>query len=114
MTRNMKFGLAALAFVAAAGCTQERAPRSFVQPNVIKKADLAGTWYYLQTVTDSPPTSTAMFIGLSSELMKVKFDMQEGMLFARRSYEHIKGSEDAYTQDPAKYAGQPVAACRPS
>ena len=28
-----------------------------MQPNVIKKSDLDGTWYYLQTVTDAPPTS---------------------------------------------------------
>ncbi len=110
MTRSMKVSLAALAFVAAAGCTQERAPRSFVQPNVIKKADLAGTWYYLQTVTDAPPTHSAMFIGLSSELMKIKFDVQENMIFARRAYEHVKGTEDAYQQDPAKYAGMPIAA----
>ena len=42
--------------------------------------------------------------------MKIKFDVEEKYLYARRSYEQIQGSEDAYRQDPAKYAGQPVAA----
>src|SRR5260370_36262922 len=51
-----------------------------------------------------------MFIGSSSELMKIKFDIQEDHLYARRAYEQIQGSEDAYGQDPARDAGQPVAA----
>jgi hypothetical protein len=111
MSRFTKFSFAALALTLAATGCQERAPRSFVQPNVLKKADIAdGTWYYLQTVTDAPPTSSFLFVGNSSELMKIKFDIQEQTLFARRAYEQIQGSEDAYTQDPAKYAGQPVAA----
>ena len=92
------------------GCAQENAPRSFVQPNVIRKSDLQGTWYYLQTVTDSPPSNAIMFVGQSSELMKVRFDVQEKYIYARRAYEQIAGSEDAYKQDPSKYAGQPVAA----
>ena len=40
--------------------------------------------------------------------MKIKFDIEEGTLFARRAYEQIAGSEDAYTQDPSKFAGQPL------
>jgi hypothetical protein len=113
MSRIWKISYAALAFsMVVAGCAEERAPRSFVQPNVIKKSDLNGTWYYIQTVTDAPPTSSFMFIGNSSELMKIKFDIEEEYLYARRAYEQIKGSEDAYTQDPAKYAGQPLAAWR--
>src|SRR5262245_46788860 len=63
--RLMKFGFATLAATLLASGCAERAPRSFVQPNVIKKSDLAGTWYYLQTVTDAPPTSASAFIGLS-------------------------------------------------
>lgn len=107
---NSKFIFAALAITLAASGCQERAPRSFVQPNVLKKADLQGSWHYIQTVTDAPPTSSFLFIGNSSELMKIKFDIEEGTLFARRAYEQIAGSEDAYTQSPAKYSGQPVAA----
>ena len=96
--------------LAVGGCAQENAPRSFVQPNVLKKSDIEGTWHYIQTVTDAPPTSSIMFVGQSSELMKIKFDVQEKFLYARRSYEQIQGSEDAYQEDPTKYQGQPVAA----
>src|SRR5207245_9854530 len=82
-----KLAWLALASAMAFGCAQENAPRSYVQPNVIKKADLQGTWYYLQTVTDAPPTSAIMFTGQSSELMKIRFDVQVNTLFARRAYE---------------------------
>ncbi len=101
---------AALVALAVAGCAAERAPRSFVQPNAIKKADMAGSWYYVQTVLDSPPTNAAAFVGLSSDLMKIKFDIQENTLYARRAFEQIKDSEDAKLRDPKGYQGQPLAA----
>src|SRR3954452_19295376 len=91
-------------------CTAERAPRSFVQPNALRKADLAGTWYYVQTVLDAPPSSTAAFVGLSTDLLKIKFDIQEDTLYARRAYEQITGSEDSKSKDPGGYLGQPLAA----
>jgi hypothetical protein len=101
--------LLALAVLLAA-CTQERAPRSFVQPNALRKADLQGTWYYVQTVLEAPPSSQAAFIGLSTDLLKIRFDIQEDTLYARRAYEQITGSEDARTQNPTGYLGQPLAA----
>jgi hypothetical protein len=107
----LRLAAAALA-LALAGCAEERAPRSFVQPNAIKKAELEGTWHYVQTVTEAPVTSSVLFDGLSSELMKIRFDVQENYLYARRAYEQIQGSEDAYLQDPKKYQGQPLAAWR--
>jgi hypothetical protein len=99
--------------VTMASCASERPARSFVQPNVLKKADLDGTYYYIQTVTEAPPTNGAMFIGQSSSLMKVKFDVQEEFLYARRAYEQIGNSEDAAAAQGAKYnSGQPLAAWR--
>ncbi len=111
MTNWMKWS--ALALVAlVSGCAEERPPRSFVQPNALKKADLEGTFYYEQTVTEAPPTNGAMFIGQSSNLMKIRFDVQEDYLYARRAYEQIIGSEDAHAQDPDNYKGMPLAAWR--
>lgn len=104
--------LATLSVLMFAGCAAEAPPRSFVQPNAIKKSDLEGTYYYLQTVTDAPPTNGAMFIGQSSNLMKIRFDVQEDFLYARRAFEQIDGSEDAYVADPVNYKGAPLAAWR--
>ena len=87
MSRMRLFALLFLSTsMAAAGCTKERAPRSYVQPNALKKSDLAGTWYYVQTVLDAPPSATSAFVGLSTDLLKVKFDIQEDVLYARRAF----------------------------
>src|SRR4051794_5502324 len=83
----------------ALGCTAEREPRSFVQPNALKKSDLQGTWYYLQTVLDAPPASHAAFIGLSTDLWKIKFDIQQDKLYARRAYEFLADSEDSRNKE---------------
>ncbi len=116
----------------ATGCSEERPVRSFAQPNLMRKADLVGdlasynnamtgaatnplpTWYYLQTVIDAPPSNGTMFVGLSSELIKGRFDIQEGYLYYRRSYEQIGGTEDMKAYDPRGYRGQPLAAWKVS
>src|SRR5579871_3734205 len=109
MSRHTAYSALA-ALVLLAGCADERPPRSFVQPNIIKKTDLQGTWHYIQTVSDAPPTNGSMFIGQSSSLMKIRFDIQEDYLYARRSYEEIVGSEDQFAKNPEAYVGQPLAA----
>jgi hypothetical protein len=83
-----------------------------VQPNVLKKSDLEGTFYYLQTVVDAPPTNGAMFKGLSSDLLKIKFDVQENFIYAVRAFEHIENSEDEAEANRLGYKGQPLAAWR--
>ena len=120
MMSKSRFGIQALAALSVlalgGGCADERPPRSFVQPNIIKKADVLGsTWYYLQTVTDSPPTNGAMFMGQSSSLMKVRFDIQENFVYARRAFEQIQDSEDQCVRDKLDgklCLGQPLAAWR--
>src|SRR5579883_320680 len=109
MSNGKKFvGLAAM--LAVASCASEAPPRSYVQPNIIKKSDLTGTWYYIQTAIDAPPTSGTMFMGNSSELLKIRFDIQEDFLYARRSYEWIVGSSDAATAQGPDYKGDILAA----
>ncbi len=111
-----KFTLATLAATLLASGCAERAPRSFVQPNVIKASDLDGTWYYLQTVTDAPPTSASAFIGLSSELLKIRFDIQENTIFAKRSVRADPGlgrrlpagSEQVHGSDSRGVEDQPL------
>ena len=123
--RNMRY-LGMLALLVAAGCADERPPRSFVQPNIIKVADLTGLtgdpvqdankptaiWHYIQTVVGAPTTNGTAFQGQSSSLMKIKFEVQEEWLYARRAFEHVAGAEDGYWKDPAHYEGQVLAAWR--
>ena len=111
-SKVLKWGAWAGLVLWASACADERPPRSFVQPNALKKGDLGGTYHYVQTVTDAPPTNGAMFIGQSSSLMKIRFDVQEEFLYARRSFEQVQGSEDAKVKAPADYKGAPLAAWR--
>ena len=108
-------GLAAA--LLAVGCATEQPPRSYVQPNIIKKTDLTGTdpsslatWHYVQTIIDAPPTNGTAFMGLASSLMKVRFLITEDYLYATRAFEHIENSEDGWWRDPAHYTGAPLAA----
>ena len=93
-----------------------------MQADAIAKTDLAGTWYFRQTVVGTPYTTGFTFVGEQgeNEMEKITWDIQEGQLTARRSYEFIRGTEaggphqqsgavpDGGTQ--GAYLGAPVAA----
>ena len=52
------------AALVAAGCAQEqRAALVRAAERDQEEPTWTGTWYYIQTVTDAPPTSSVMFIG---------------------------------------------------
>ena len=84
----------------SAGCAQEVDPISQVQPNYTRKSDLVGTdpknpteWYMRMTVTDTSRTNHFAFPGLQDELRRVRWEVQERFLIARRSYELVAGSD---------------------
>src|SRR5438128_1511535 len=97
------------------GCASEPAPRSTIQADVIAKSDLDGVWYFRQTVVGVPFTTGFTFIGEQgdNEMEKVRWDIQEDILTARRSYEFVKGSEKGEPSQGTAgtpYLGAPVAA----
>ncbi len=79
--------------VVFAGCNQAVDPINRVQPNVVDKSIFDGEWYYLQTVIDTPYSAGYTFVGEQGNLEKITWEIQEDYLIARRSYEHIAGSE---------------------
>jgi len=106
----------ALATIAAlaAGCADNVAPRSTIQEGAIAKSDLAGTWYFRQTVVGVPFTTGFTFIGEQgdNEMEKIVWDIQENVLTARRAYEFVRGSEKGEPSQGVNYLGAPVAAYR--
>jgi hypothetical protein len=93
--RPSTFVLLVTALLAALACAEERPPINQVQPNAMDKAMFEGTeWYALQTVIDTPAQTTAAFVGESSSLEKVVWDIQEGFLIARQKRQHISGLEN--------------------
>lgn len=100
---------------ATAGCASERDPISRVQPDYIKKSDIIGAdpknpteWYMRMTVIDTARSNQFAFPGLQDELRRIRWDIQEHYLVARRSYELVSGS-DGKGADPSKNDGVIVA-----
>jgi hypothetical protein len=100
----------ALAF---AGCAQQLDDINRVQPNYVRKADLDGTWYMMETVTDLPSTSRATFIGETSRTEKIVWVVEENYLFAYRSYPLVPGTDEVdggYDYADPDFYESPVAA----
>ncbi len=87
--------LAVLSVTAAAtlaGCAQDVPDINRVQENALKKSDFEdGTFFMRQTVTDVPPTIRGLFVGIATDMEKIRFEIQESNLIAYRSYEQIPG-----------------------
>lgn len=118
------FGMASMT-VLATGCAQNVGDINRVQPNYSAKKDFGGVWYIRQTLTDVPATMGGVFVGVSSEMEKVRWEVQEDYLIAYRAYEYIPGYDqdagdkiDGETQvkpgqtegrDPSLYKEAPIA-----
>ncbi len=112
MSRLARATLTAMvATMVLSACAKERPPRSYVQPNIIAKADLEGQWYYIPTVIDINLGSAVTFVGETSmDTAIIKWDIQEDVLYARLAYDRIANT-DHRTADP-NYKGDVMGAWR--
>lgn len=124
MNRLFQTMLVAAVTVVAVGCGQpELIDRT--QPNHIKKSDLLdGTWYIKETVIDTPKTPNGVaVVGYGGKMEKIRWEIQEDLLVAYRSYEIVPGADprvdranskigDVKLQDGRPYKGNPVFAYR--
>ncbi|MEZ4335672.1 MAG: hypothetical protein R3B82_03505 [Sandaracinaceae bacterium] len=107
---NRAFLLLALMTTMVAGCVETQPPVNRVQPNVTRKSDLlGGDWYMHQTVVDSPYTTDFTFVGETGELERIRWEVQEEFLVARRAYESVAGADGAGINGTTDSAGAPVA-----
>src|SRR5687768_16672446 len=108
--RKARFALVVL----LAACADPAGTRVLVQADALDKKDLEGIWYYRQTVVGAPFTTGFTFIGEQGEgeLEKIRWDVQEDILYARRAYEFVRGTEvdQPSQQTGGIYLGAPVAA----
>ena len=82
--------LLALPLLAGGGCVQpEDIDR--VQPNLIKKSDLVGEWYMLDTVVKAPYAGTRGFNGYQGSTDRGVFEVEERFLYFYRTYEFVQG-----------------------
>ena len=91
------------------GCAKERPPRSYIQPNILAKADLEGEWYYVPTVIDLNLGHSVTFVGEAGwSVSIVKWDIQEKVLYARLAYDRIDNTSSVYN-DP-NFKGEVIGA----
>lgn len=95
--------------LAAASCSTAQPPVNRVQPNVVDKAVFDGEFYMLQTVIDAPYGVNFTFVGDQSSLQKIRWEIQENYLIARRSYQFIAGAETEAITGPAAETGAVLA-----
>ncbi len=75
------------------GCGDPQPAVNRVQPYALEKALFAGEWYMQQTVIDTPYSVGFTFVGEQGGLERIRWEIQEEYLVARRSYEWIANSE---------------------
>lgn len=82
-----------LALIAVVGCAESQDPVNRVQPNAVAKSTFNGEFYFLETVIDTPYSTSFTFVGEQGSLQKIRWDIQEDYLIARRTYEYVDGTE---------------------
>ena len=120
MTTIMRFGAfvtAASLLSATAGCTEDQAPRSYVQANVVDKDVFEGIWYYRACVirTDDesgdmafPGDCSADWINFAGGVAvpRIRWMIDRDFLYAMRAYEYVAGAN----VENAPLFGEPVLA----
>jgi hypothetical protein len=64
-----------------------------VQPDLIKKSDLAGEWYSLGTVIRTNFASASVFPGLQGSLERGVWEVERANLVFYRTYESVEGAD---------------------
>ncbi len=100
----------ALALVPGCGDPQPAVNR--VQPYALEKAMFAGEWYMQQTVIDTPYSVGFTFVGEQGDLERIRWEIQEDYLVARRSYPWIASSEPTGIGGAGDETGAPIAMYR--
>jgi len=95
---------AVVVILGAVGCATEREPVNRVQPNALEKSFFVGEdlqsseddpeFYTASTVIDVPYGARhGLFSGLAGGLTRVKWEISEDALIARKTYEHINDTD---------------------
>ncbi|MCA9618204.1 MAG: zinc-dependent metalloprotease, partial [Myxococcales bacterium] len=110
--------LAALGMVAA-GCAQERAPINRIQAGAVGKAFFVGEdlddpsddpeFYWRNYVVDASESQSLVGVGSYSGIDRVRWEITENWLFARRAYQFKEGADDKGAH-PEKYPNGTIVA----
>jgi hypothetical protein len=94
MTILRSRSLAFLLTAASLGCAETVPDVDRTQGNLLRRSDLEGEWYLLQTVTKVPSTTGYLFEGETSRMERVRFRFEENTLVAYRAYALVPGASN--------------------
>ncbi len=101
--RLLRFAVASLLALAATNCAEERAPINRVQANALDKSFFVGdiandsddpTFFSRHFVVDATQSQDMVGVSQASGLERIRWDITEHMLFARRAYSVVEGEAD--------------------
>lgn len=92
------------------GCGEEVKDVNRVQPDYVEKQQFSGDWYFRQTVVDVPPETAMAFVGLEAGFERIRWEIREDQLVARKSYEAVPGLNANDLPEREDFLGEPVAA----
>ncbi|MEM6734374.1 MAG: hypothetical protein AAF658_22610, partial [Myxococcota bacterium] len=104
----MRFVVATAVLAWAAGCTGEFVDIDRTSPNKIQKALFDGEWYFNSTVVETEFNQGILFEGLMSGADRIRWDVREDLLIARRSYELFENAEEG-SSESLEFQGTVVA-----
>jgi hypothetical protein len=98
---------------ALGACAEQQPPINRVEAYALPKSLFTGEWYYGQTVVDVPGTHTVTMVGNTnySGMYRIRWDIQEDHLYARKADELVEGAKGVDTQT-GEYKGTIVGAWR--
>jgi hypothetical protein len=99
------------ASITLAACGKEQDPVNRIEAYALPKALFAGEWFYQKAVVDVPGAWSIAWVDMLGELHRIRWDIQEGYLYARKSYEQVQGAKHL-NQDTGEYLGEIVGAWR--
>jgi hypothetical protein len=95
--------------LALSACAIQRDPIDRVQANALRKETLAGDWFYLQTVIDTPYSAGFTFVGEQGKMRRVRWEIDEHHLIARSAVAHIAHGEPEGLSGEGTEQGAPLA-----
>lgn len=103
LSRSLRVLAIGFFFLASFGCAEERAPINKVQANALDKTFFVGdpqnpnddpVFYWRNFVVDASEDQSLIGIGSWSGVDRIKWEISETMLFARRAYDQNAGADD--------------------
>ena len=76
------------------GCAEPIEDIDRTQGNLIQKTDFDHEWHMLQTVTGVPATHWVTFVGETSVMERVRWEIHHDYIIAYRSYQRLRNAEN--------------------